>query len=48
MIYLIAIVFGLFISFKYNPSLEYIKESKMFILYYNFGNSRNYLVIFRF
>ena len=48
MIYLIVIVFGLFITFKYNPSLEYIKESKILILHYDVLNGRDYKIIFSF
>ena len=48
MIYLILIILGLYTYLRYEPRLEYVKESKMFILHYNFDNSRSYLVIFRF
>ena len=46
--FLILIVLGIYLEFKFNPRLNYIKESKVLILYYNVFNSRDYVIIFRF
>ena len=46
----IIITFLVFIILikKYNLRLDWIKESKMLLLYYNSNNSREYKVIFKF
>ena len=47
-----TIVFGIlviliYICWKYNPHIDYIKKSKMWVCFYTKGNLREYFIIFK-
>ena len=45
-LFVMLIVF-IYLCWKYNPHIDYIEKSKMWVCFYNKGNSRQYFVIFK-
>lgn len=44
---LILVVLGIIIEKKFSPRLDYIKESKILIFYYNAKNTRKSFVLWK-
>lgn len=42
-----VIILGFLVEIKWKPRVEYIQESEMWIMHYNYKNSRRWTIIWK-